>query len=194
MYVHIGRGLHVSSYVYNNNLWLSGLLGLVFLMAIAFLGYVLTWGQMSFWGGTVITNLLCSVLDLLEWMYGGFYVSNPTLKRFFVFHFLGPVILCALAIIHLYFLHYASSSHPWGYNTYNLSTFLTLVLGKDQFGLVLGGLAGTTQHMQNQLSLCHSDNSLEVNGLVIPLHIVPEWYFLGSYAILKAIPAKVKGS
>ena len=112
MHVHIGRGLHVSSYVYNNNLWLSGLLGLVFLMAIAFLGYVLTWGQMSFWGGTVITNLLCSVPGLLEWMCGGFYVSNPTLKRFFVFHFLGPVILCALAIIHLYFLHYASSSHP----------------------------------------------------------------------------------
>ena len=126
-------------------------------------------------------------------MCGGFYVSNPTLKRFFVFHFLGPVILCALATLHLYFLHYASSSHPWGYNTYNLSTFCTLVLSKDLFGLVLLGLLWTLQHIQNQFSLCHSDNSLEVNGLVTPLHIVPEWYFLGSYAVLKAIPNKVEG-
>jgi ubiquinol-cytochrome c reductase cytochrome b subunit len=108
-YLHIGRGLYVSSYMYNTNLWLSGVVLFVFLMAIAFLGYVLAWGQMSFWGGTVITNLLSSVPCLIEWMCGGFYVSNPTLKRFFVFHFILPFITIGFVIVHLYYLHYISS-------------------------------------------------------------------------------------
>jgi len=162
-------------------------------MTTAFLGYVLTWGQMSFWGGTVITNLFVSVPCLIEWMSGGFYVSNPTLKRFFVFHFILPFIITGFVIIHLYYLHYVSSSNPLGYNTNNLITFYSSILFKDIFGLFILGIGYTLQVFLGMFSLSHPDNSLEVNGLVTPLHIVPEWYFLSFYAVLKAIPNKNVG-
>merc|ERR1712151_1282292 len=116
MYFHIGRGLYISSYVYKVNLWLSGVVLFIFLMAISFLGYVLAWGQMSFWGGTVITNLFSSVPCLIEVIIGGFYVSNPTLIRFFIFHFILPLTCYGFIMFHFYYLHYVSSSNPLSYN------------------------------------------------------------------------------
>ena len=193
MYFHIGRGLYVSSYVYNTNLWLSGIVLFIFLMAIAFLGYILTWGQMSFWGGTVITNLFSSVPCIIEWMCGGFYVSNPTLKRFFIFHFMLSFITIGFVIIHFYYLHYISSNNLLGYNINNLIIFFPIILIKDSFGLFILSIGYIFQLFLGIFSLSHPDNSVEVNGLVTPLHIVPEWYFLSFYAVLKAIPNKNVG-
>merc|ERR1712115_661249 len=124
-------------------------------MAIAFMGYVLPFGQMSFWGATVITNLLSPFPSLIEWVSGGYYVYNPTLKRFFLFHFQFPFLLCGFRILHLFYLHFLF-----------------------HFGIS---------------SFSHPDNALEVCGLLTPLHIVPEWYFLCQYAMLKAVPNKNAG-
>merc|ERR1712002_1250886 len=147
------RGLLVSSYVYNTNLWLSGVVLFIFLMVTAFQGYVLTWGQMSFWGGTVITNLFCFLPCIIEWMCGGFYVSNPTLKRFLIFHFILSIITIGFVIIHLYYLHYVSSSNPLGYNTYNVITFFPNMLIKDIFGLFILEIGYTLQLFFDMLSL-----------------------------------------
>lgn len=126
-------------------------------------------------------------------MCGGFYVSNPTLKRFFVFHFILPFITTGVVIIHLYYLHYISSSHPLGYNINNFITFFPSILLKDIFGLLFLALGYIFQPFLGIFSLSHPDNSVEVNGLITPLHIVPEWYFLSFYAVLKAIPNKNVG-
>jgi ubiquinol-cytochrome c reductase cytochrome b subunit len=162
-------------------------------MAIAFLGYVLAWGQMSFWGGTVISNLLSSVPCLIEWLVGGFYVSNPTLLRFWVFHFLLPFLTIGFVLIHLYYCHYPCSSNPLGYNINNMLSFFPSLIIKDLFGLFILGIGYTLQLFLILFNLSHPDNSLEVNGIVTPLHIIPEWYFLSFYAVLKAIPLKVIG-
>merc|ERR1712039_126498 len=141
------------SYFYNPNTWFSGIVLLLFLMAIAFMGYVLPFGQMSFWGATVITNLLSPFPSLVEWICGGYCVHNPTLKRFFLFHFQLPFLLCALLFLHLFFL----------------------------------------QTHSGVSSLSHPDNALQACALLTPLHIVPEWYFLCQYAMLKAVPNKNAG-
>merc|ERR1712122_153987 len=124
VFLHIGRSLFYGSFFYNPNTWFSGILILLLLMGIAFLGYVLPFGQMSFWGATVITNLLSPFPCLIEWICGGFYISNPTLKRFFIFHFILPFIVCRFVIIHFYYLHYLSSNNSLGYNINNKIQFI----------------------------------------------------------------------
>merc|ERR1712062_573698 len=124
-------------YYYNPNTWDSGIIILFLLMATAFLGYVLPFGQMSFWGATVITNLLSFLPSLIEWICGGFSVLNPTLKRFFIFHFILPFILCGFTILHLFYLHLHSSNNPLRVNTNNKIQFFPFILVKDFFGLMV---------------------------------------------------------
>jgi quinol-cytochrome oxidoreductase complex cytochrome b subunit len=194
MYLHIGRSLYIGSFMYNTNLWLSGLCSLIFLMLIAFLGYVLIWGMMSYWGGTVITNLLSLIPCLIECICGGFYVSNPTLKRFFIFHIIIAFLILALFIIHLYYLHGQSSTCPLGYTTNNLClSLIRVILIKDCYGYHLMMCIYTFQLILGIYNICHPDNHIEVNSLVTPFHIIPEWYFLSFYTILKVIPYKLLG-
>ena len=193
LFIHIGRGLYYGSYYYNSNSWFSGIIIFILLMAIAFIGYVLPWGQMSFWGATVITNLLSPFPCLIEWICGGFYISNPTLKRFFIFHFILPFIICGFIIIHFYYLHYLSSNNSLGYNTNNKVQFVPFALTKDTFGLFIIITLYTIQLYFGIFSLSHPDNAFQVNELVTPIHIVPEWYFLSYYTMLKAIPNKNAG-
>merc|ERR1712032_1619297 len=137
LFLHFGRAMFYGSYFYNPNIWFSGILLLFFLMAIAFMGYVLPWGQMSFWGATLITNLLSPFPCLIEWICGGFYISNPTLKRFFIFHSILPFIVLWFLIIHIYYLHYLSSNNSLGYNINNKILFFPFELIKDIFGLFI---------------------------------------------------------
>ena len=194
VFCHVARALHYGSYYYIPNTWSSGILLFFFLMMIAFMGYVLPWGSMSFWGATVITNLLSPVPCLVEWVCGGFFVENPTLSRFFVFHFILPGITIALIFVHLFYLHHLSSNNPLGNNTNNKIPFFPFIFSKDIFGFCIFIFnVGAAQTFFGFLSLSHPDNAFEVSGLVTPLHIVPEWYFLSFYAILKAIPSKNAG-
>jgi quinol-cytochrome oxidoreductase complex cytochrome b subunit len=162
-------------------------------MTTAFMGYVLPWGQMSFWGATVITNLISPIPNLVEWVCGSFLVSDATIKRFFIYHFILPFITLLLIFIHLFYLHYLSSNNPLSYNLNNKFTFFPFIFSKDFLGLYYLCILFTLQIYFGILSLSHPDNAFEVSGLVTPLHIVPEWYFLSFYAILKAIPNKNAG-
>merc|ERR1712028_332792 len=160
-FLHLGRAIFYGSYFYNPDTWFSGILLLFFLMAIAFMGYVLPFGQMSFWGATVITNLLSPFPCLVEWICGGYCVHNPTLKRFFLFHFQIP--------------------------------FFPFIFHKDLIGLILVLCLYFLQTHFGISSFSHPDNALEACALLTPLHIVPEWYFLCQYAMLKAVPNKNAG-
>ena len=162
-------------------------------MATAFIGYVLPFGQMSFWGATVITNLLSPFPSLIEWVSGGYYVYNPTLKRFFLFHFLFPFLLCGFRILHLFYLHFLSSNNPLRNSTNNKIPFFPFIFLKDFFGFILIICLYLLQTHFGISSFSHPDNALEVCGLLTPLHIVPEWYFLCQYAMLKAVPNKNAG-
>merc|ERR1712039_1054754 len=159
------------SYFYNPNTWFSGIVLLLFLMAIAFMGYVLPFGQMSFWGATVITNLLSPF---------------PSLKRFFSFHFQLPFLLCGFLFLHLFYLHFLSSNNPLRNSTNNKIPFFPFIFLKDFFGLILILCLYFLQTHFGVSSLSHPDNALEACALLTPLHIVPEWYFLCQYAMLKA--------
>merc|ERR1712139_478847 len=160
-----------------------------FLMATAFMGYVLPWGQMSFCGATVICNLLSGVPCLVPWVCGGFFVSNPSLSRFFLFHFILPFLI----LVHLFYLHQISSQNPLGSNTNNKISFLPFIYFKDFFFFFLFFILGFLEIFFGFISLSHPDNAFEVSVLVTPLHIVPEWYFLEFYAMLKAVPHKIAG-
>merc|ERR1712019_196459 len=193
LFLHLGRAIFYGSYFYNPNTWFSGILLLFFLMAIAFMGYVLPFGQMSFWGATVITNLLSPFPSLIEWICGGYCVHNPTLKRFFLFHFQLPFLLCGFVVLHLFYLHFHSSNNPLRLNTNNKIPFFPFIFLKDFFGLILILSLYFLQTHYGISSLSHPDNVLEACALLTPLHIVPEWYFLCQYAILKALPNKNAG-
>merc|ERR1739848_974278 len=134
LFLHLARAIFYGSYFYNPNTWFSGILLLFFLMAIAFMGYVLPFGQMSFWGATVITNLLSPFPCLIEWICGGYCVHSSTLKRFFLFHFQLPFLLCGFAVLHLFYLHFHSSNNPLRLNTNNKIPFFPFILLKDFFG------------------------------------------------------------
>merc|ERR1711881_510440 len=192
-FLHLGRAMFYGSYFYNPNTWFSGIVLLFFLMAIAFMGYVLPFGQMSFWGATVITNLLSPFPCLVEWISGGYHVHNPTLKRFFLFHFQLPFLLCGFVILHLFYLHFHSSNNPLRLNTNNKIPFFPFILLKDFFGLILVLSLYFLQTHLGISSLSPPDNALEACALLTPLHIVPEWYFLCQYGILKAVPNKNAG-
>merc|ERR1739838_749185 len=193
LFLHLARAIFYGSYFYNPNTWFSGILILFFLMAIAFMGYVLPFGQMSFWGATVIPNLLSPFPCLIECVSGGYCVHSPTLKRFFLFRFLLPFILCGVAILHLFYLHLLSSNNPLRNSTNNKIPFFPFIFQKDVFGLIRVLFLYFLQTHFGVSSLSHPDNALEVCALLTPLHIVPEWYFLCQYAMLKAVPNKNAG-
>nr|YP_010591399.1 cytochrome b [Pseudorhaetus sinicus]QYK91433.1 cytochrome b [Pseudorhaetus sinicus]UGY85200.1 cytochrome b [Pseudorhaetus sinicus] len=197
LYLHVGRGLYYGSY--NLELtWTVGVLILFCVMAAAFLGYVLPWGQMSFWGATVITNLLSAIpylgTTIVQWLWGGFAVDNATLTRFFALHFLLPFIVIALVMIHLLFLHQTGSNNPLGTNS-NLDKipFHPYYSYKDIFGFVVMTTLLTLLILINPNLLGDPENFIPANPLVTPIHIQPEWYFLFAYAILRSIPNKLGG-
>merc|ERR1712141_792194 len=148
---------------------------------------------MSFWGATVITNLLSPFPSLIEWVCGGHYVYNPTLKRFFLIHFQFPFLLCGFTILHLYYLHFLSSTNPLRNSTNNKIPFFPFIFQKDFFGFILVLCLYLLHPHFGVSSLSHTDNALEPCALLTPLHIVPEWYFLCQYAMLKAVPNKNAG-
>merc|ERR1712083_181607 len=193
LFLHLGRAIFYGSYFYSSSTWFSGILLLFFLMAIAFMGYVLPFGQMSFWGATVITNLLSPFPSLVEWICGGYCVYYPTLKRFFLFHFIFPFLLCGFLFLHLFYLHFLSSNNPLRNSCNNKIPFFPFIFLKDLFGLILILCLYFLQTHFHISSLSHPDNALEACALLTPLHIVPEWYFLCQYAMLKAVPNKNAG-
>ncbi|MFN3460659.1 MAG: cytochrome b [Oceanibaculum sp.] len=201
VYIHIFRGLYYGSYKAPREiLWGLGVLILLAMMATAFMGYVLPWGQMSFWGATVITNLFSAIPlvgeSIVTWMWGGFSVDNPTLNRFFALHYLLPFVIVGLVVLHLVALHRFGSNNPIGIeakgpqDTIPFHPYYTV---KDFFGLCVFFLvfAGFVFFAPNYMG--HADNYIPANPLVTPAHIVPEWYFLPFYAILRAVPDKLGG-
>nr|AAX14559.1 cytochrome b [Ctenopoma ocellatum] len=197
LYIHIGRGLYYGSYLYKET-WNTGVILLLLVMMTAFVGYVLPWGQMSFWGATVITNLLSAVPYvgnmLVQWIWGGFSVDNATLTRFFTFHFLFPFIIAAVVIIHLLFLHETGSNNPIGLNpNVDKIPFHPYFSYKDILGFAALLIALTILSLFSPNLLGDPDNFTPANPLVTPPHIKPEWYFLFAYAILRSIPNKLGG-
>nr|QOH99715.1 cytochrome b [Tanakia lanceolata] len=197
IYMHIARGLYYGSYLYKET-WNIGVVLLLLVMMTAFVGYVLPWGQMSFWGATVITNLLSAVPymgdALVQWIWGGFSVDNATLTRFFAFHFLLPFIIAAATILHLLFLHETGSNNPAGLNSdADKISFHPYFSYKDLLGFVLLLMALTSLALFSPNLLGDSENFIPANPLVTPPHIKPEWYFLFAYAILRSIPNKLGG-
>jgi quinol-cytochrome oxidoreductase complex cytochrome b subunit len=199
MYLHIARNLYYQSYLTRRVLWYTGLVIFLLMMATAFIGYVLPWGQMSFWGATVITSLVTAVPlvgeDIAYWVWGGFSINNATLTRFFSLHYLLPFIITGLVGGHLVLLHTDGSSDPLTLpTTPDKITFHPYFSYKDSFiFLVTFSLFGLLVcYLPNLLG--HSDNFLPANPLVTPAHIVPEWYFTPFYAILRACPNKLGGA
>jgi ubiquinol-cytochrome c reductase cytochrome b subunit len=199
VYSHIFRGLYFGSYINpRGHLWCSGVVIFLLMMATGFMGYVLPWGQMSFWGATVITNLFSAIPvvggAIVEWLWGGFSVSNATLNRFFSLHYLMPFVIAGLTIVHLSLLHKDGSNNPLGINK-NIDTvsFYPYFYVKDllAFLLLVAMFSFFVFYYPNDLG--HADNYIPANPLVTPAHIVPEWYFLPFYAILRSIPDKLGG-
>nr|UOU85238.1 cytochrome b [Rhagio lineola] len=197
LYLHVGRGMYYNSYLFTPT-WMVGVLLLFLVMGTAFMGYVLPWGQMSFWGATVITNLLSAIPylgpDLVQWIWGGFAVDNATLTRFFTFHFILPFIVLAMVMIHLLFLHQTGSNNPLGLNS-NIDKipFHPYFTYKDIVGFIIMMMGLTLLTLINPYLLGDPDNFIPANPLVTPVHIQPEWYFLFAYAILRSIPNKLGG-
>jgi len=201
VYIHIFRGLYYGSYKSPRELlWILGVVILLLMMATAFMGYVLPWGQMSFWGATVITNLFSAIPvvgeSIVTWLWGGFAVGNPTLNRFYSLHYLLPFLIVGVVILHIWALHQFGSSNPLGIEAngpQDKIPFHPYYTAKDAFGvgvfLVL--FAAVVFFAPNLFG--EPDNYLPANPLSTPAHIVPEWYFLPFYAILRAIPDKLLG-
>nr|QAX91075.1 cytochrome b [Schedorhinotermes sp. 7 MW-2019] len=197
MFLHIGRNIYYGSYKLVHT-WMIGVAILFVMMATAFMGYVLPWGQMSFWGATVITNLLSAVpyigKELVQWVWGGFAVDNATLTRFFALHFLMPFVIAAMAMIHLLFLHQTGSNNPLGLNkNTDKIPFHPYFTTKDLVGFALTLSILTIITLKEPYLLGDPDNFTPANPLVTPVHIQPEWYFLFAYAILRSIPNKLGG-
>nr|YP_010883383.1 cytochrome b [Prophantis octoguttalis]WIK99899.1 cytochrome b [Prophantis octoguttalis] len=197
IYIHIGRGIYYESFNLKYT-WMVGVIILFILMATAFMGYVLPWGQMSFWGATVITNLLSAIPYLgnmlVNWIWGGFAIDNATLTRFYTFHFILPFIILMMTMIHLLFLHQTGSNNPLGVNS-NLDKipFHPFFTFKDLIGFILMFFLLIMLTLTNPYLLGDPDNFIPANPLVTPIHIQPEWYFLFAYAILRSIPNKLGG-
>nr|UEE83296.1 cytochrome b [Petalocephala eurglobata] len=197
MYLHVGRGIYYGSYKYMMT-WFSGILMMLILMGTAFLGYVLPWGQMSFWGATVITNLLSAIpylgLTLVNWIWGGFSVDSPTLSRFFSLHFLFPFMILMFTLIHLFFLHMTGSNNPIGINSMvDKVPFHPYFSISDVFGFFLVLVLFLVLNLCCPYLLSDPDNFIPANPMVTPVHIQPEWYFLFAYAILRSVPNKLGG-
>jgi len=197
LYLHIGRGIYYGSYIFEL-VWMVGVTILLIVMATAFLGYVLPWGQISFWGATVITNLFSAIpylgRDIVYWLWGGFAVDNATLTRFFALHFLLPFIIAGLSIVHLLFLHVTGSRNPLGLNrNIDKSPFHPYFSYKDILGINIIFFIYMYICLQAPWLLGDPENFIPANPLVTPVHIQPEWYFLFAYAILRSIPNKLGG-
>ena len=197
LYFHVARGLYFGSYFFIHT-WSIGVVILLRVMATAFLGYVLPWGQMSFWGATVITNLFSALPyigeDLVQWIWGGFAVGNATLTRFYSLHFLLPFVLCGLRAVHLLFLHETGSSNPLGLRrNFDKIPFHPYFTSKDLFGFILCLWTLIIISLFTPWLLGDPENFIPANPLVTPVHIQPEWYFLIAYAILRSIPNKLGG-
>uniref|UniRef100_A7K700 Cytochrome b n=1 Tax=Niviventer brahma TaxID=1925727 RepID=A7K700_9MURI len=197
LFLHVGRGMYYGSYTFLET-WNIGVALLFAVMATAFMGYVLPWGQMSFWGATVITNLLSAIpyigATLVEWIWGGFSVDKATLTRFFAFHFILPFIIAALAIVHLLFLHETGSNNPTGLNSdADKIPFHPYYTIKDLLGVFILLLLLLILVLFFPDLLGDPDNYSPANPLNTPPHIKPEWYFLFAYAILRSIPNKLGG-
>nr|YP_009968510.1 cytochrome b [Myzornis pyrrhoura]QMX77714.1 cytochrome b [Myzornis pyrrhoura] len=197
IYLHIGRGFYYGSYL-NKETWNVGVLLLLALMATAFVGYVLPWGQMSFWGATVITNLFSAIpyigQTLVEWAWGGFSVDNPTLTRFFAIHFLLPFVIAGLTLVHLTLLHETGSNNPLGIpSDCDKIPFHPYYSTKDALGFALLFIPLATLALFAPNLLGDPENFTPANPLATPPHIKPEWYFLFAYAILRSIPSKLGG-
>ena len=201
VYIHIFRGLYYGSYKSPREvLWFLGIVILLMMMATAFMGYVLPWGQMSFWGATVITNLFSAIPlvgdSVVTWLWGGFAVDNPTLNRFYSLHYLLPFVLVGLVFLHLWALHHRKSNNPLGIDikgpqdTIPFHPYYTV---KDALGLAVFGIFFAVFLFFMPNALGEPDNYIKADPLVTPAHIVPEWYFLPFYAILRAIPDKLGG-
>nr|AEP39115.1 cytochrome b [Oncomelania hupensis hupensis] len=197
IYFHIGRGMYYGSFMYNHT-WNIGVILLFMTMGTAFLGYVLPWGQMSFWGATVITNLLSAIpyvgKMLVEWVWGGFAVDNATLTRFFTLHFVLPFGIAALTVLHLLFLHESGSNNPLGLNSDGEKVpFHSYYSFKDLVGFIILLFMLSLLVLFAPQMLTDPENFIPANPLVTPIHIQPEWYFLFAYAILRSIPNKLGG-
>lgn len=201
VYLHIARGLYYGSYKYPRELlWFVGILIFLLMMATAFMGYVLPWGQMSFWGASVITKLFSVIPfigeDIVIWLWGGYSVDNPTLNRFFALHFLLPFVILGVVVIHVITLHIHGSNNPTGVDvksekdTIPFHPYYTV---KDFFGIGVFMLIFFWFVFFAPNYLGHPDNYIEANPMVTPPHIVPEWYFLPFYAILRSVPDKLFG-
>nr|CDL72669.1 cytochrome b [Cherax sp. HG-2014a] len=197
IYSHIGRGMYYESFTLLHA-WGIGVLILFMTMATAFLGYVLPWGQMSFWGATVITNLFSAIpyigTDLVQWIWGGFAVDNATLTRFFTFHFLLPFLIAAATLIHILFIHHSGANNPLGVSpSLDKIPFHPYFTFKDIVGFLVMFMILILLTLLNPYLLGDPDNFIPANPLVTPVHIQPEWYFLFAYAILRSIPNKLGG-
>lgn len=199
VYIHLFRGIYYHSYVYPRGMvWIIGVIILLLMILTAFLGYVLPWGQMSFWAATVITNLASAIPivgdSIVTWLWGAFSVSSPTLNRFYSLHYILPIIILFLIICHVIYLHFTLSNHPLGTQPeIDEVKFGIFFIIKDLYGifLILVIFGFFLYFYPNLLS--HSDNYIKANPLVTPNHIVPEWYFLPFYAILRSVPNKLFG-
>nr|YP_002456339.1 cytochrome b [Watersipora subtorquata]ABY55224.1 cytochrome b [Watersipora subtorquata] len=197
LYIHIGRGLYYKSYK-NMETWLIGVTLLFLTILTAFMGYVLPWGQMSFWAATVITNLVSAVPylgnDVVMWIWGGFSVSNATLTRFYGLHYLMPLVIAVLSMIHIIFLHETGSNNPLGVKTNNeIMKFHPYFTIKDLFGpFIMWAMLGVVVLFMPSV-LIDPENFIPASPLVTPTHIQPGWYFLPMYAILRSIPNKLGG-
>lgn len=199
IYLHIARGVFYSSYAYpRGQLWISGIIIFILMMATGFMGYVLPWGQMSFWGVTVITNFFTAIpfvgTEIVEWLWGGFTIKNPTLNRFFSLHFTMPFIIAGATILHLSVLHRDGSNNPLGAEASNsVVGFYPYFYAKDlfAFSFFLTIFSFFVMFAPNYLG--HPDNYIMADPFQTPKHIVPEWYFLPFYAILRSIPNKIGG-
>nr|YP_010034073.1 cytochrome b [Colobopsis nipponica]QOW83440.1 cytochrome b [Colobopsis nipponica] len=197
MYIHMSRGLYYYSFKLTNT-WMIGITIYLFSMATAFLGYVLPWGQMSFWGATVITNLVSTIpymgYMIVQWIWGGFSINNATLNRFYSIHFIMPFLILFLVLIHLMFLHNTGSSNPLGVNSdlfkIYFHPYFTL---KDNLGFMLTMFLFMLINLEYPYMFSDPDNFIPANPMITPLHIQPEWYFLFAYAILRSIPNKLGG-
>ncbi len=199
VYLHIGRGLYYGSYTRPREIvWGVGVIILIVMMATAFIGYVLPWGQMSFWGATVITNLLSAIPyvgdDIVQWVWGGFSIANPTLNRFFSLHYLLPFVIAGLAVVHIIALHEHGSNNPIGIDgNIDKIPFHPYYTTKDLFGFGVFSVFFSYFIFFDPNLLGHADNYIPANPLVTPPHIQPEWYFLFAYTVLRSIPDKLLG-
>lgn len=197
IYLHIRRGLYYGSYNLHNT-WITGIRIFLISIATAFLGYVLPWGQMSFWGATVITNLTSTLPYIgniiVQWLWGGYSINNATLNRFYSIHFILPFIITIIVIIHLFFLHKTGSSNPLGINrNFNKIPFNIYFTLKDLLGFIIFIFIFTALILQYPYIFRDPDNFIPANPIITPTHIQPEWYFLFAYAILRSVPNKLGG-